>query len=76
MQSHNLFHTFNELFLILGYKQASLSRIAEKALIDAIETQKHRDAVYFWVPMDMDPRSHLRRDFWSFCDAINAGNCK
>ncbi|KAJ7007767.1 hypothetical protein NC653_006713 [Populus alba x Populus x berolinensis] len=55
---------------------ASLSRIAEKALIDAIETQKHRDAVYFWVPMDMDPRSHLRRDFWSFCDAINAGNCK
>ncbi|KAH8516887.1 hypothetical protein H0E87_005016 [Populus deltoides] len=57
-------------------RKASLSRIAEKALIDAIETQKHRDALYFWVPMDMDPRSHLRRDFWSFCDAINAGNCK
>ncbi|KAJ6686492.1 GLYCOSYL TRANSFERASE FAMILY 1 PROTEIN [Salix purpurea] len=57
-------------------RKASLSRIAEKALVDAIETQKHRDSLYFWVPMDTDPRSHLRRDFWSFCDAINAGNCK
>ncbi|XP_034904882.1 uncharacterized protein [Populus alba] len=57
-------------------RKASLSRIAEKALVDAIESRKHGDSLYFWVRMDMDPRNDLQSDFWSFCDAINAGNCK
>ncbi|KAF2291193.1 hypothetical protein GH714_020600 [Hevea brasiliensis] len=55
---------------------ASLSRTAEKALLDAIQTRRHGDTLYFWVRMDMDPRNPLQQDFWSFCDAINAGNCK
>ncbi|KAJ6328727.1 hypothetical protein OIU77_010417 [Salix suchowensis] len=57
-------------------RKASLSRIAEKALVDAIESRKHGDSLYFWVRMDMDPRNNLQSDFWSFCDALNAGNCR
>lgn len=56
--------------------KVSLSRIAENALVDAIQTRRHGDALYFWVRMDMDSRNPLQQDFWSFCDAINAGNCK
>lgn len=67
---------FTPSFLIGGCKQASLSRTAEKALLDAIQTRRHEDTLYFWVRMDMDPRNQLQQDFWSFCDAINAGNCK
>lgn len=62
--------------LILGFKQVSLSRIAENALVDAIQARRHGDALYFWVRMDVDSRNPLQQDFWSFCDAINAGNCK
>jgi len=57
-------------------KQASLSRIAENALLDSIQARKQGDALYFWVRLDLDPRNPLQLDFWSFCDAINAGNCK
>ncbi|KAJ9171458.1 hypothetical protein P3X46_014825 [Hevea brasiliensis] len=57
-------------------RKASLSMTAGKALLDAIQTQMHGDALYFWVRMDMDPRNRMQQDFWSFCDAINAGNCK
>ncbi|XP_061997016.1 uncharacterized protein LOC133714780 isoform X1 [Rosa rugosa] len=57
-------------------RKASLSGIAENALLNAIQTRRHGDALYFWVSMDNDPRNPLRQDFWSFCDAINAGNCK
>ncbi|GLU00759.1 hypothetical protein SLE2022_181040 [Rubroshorea leprosula] len=57
-------------------RMASLSKVAESALLNAIETQKHGDTLYFWVRMDMDPRNNLQHDFWSFCDAINAGNCR
>ncbi|GAV75395.1 Glycos_transf_1 domain-containing protein [Cephalotus follicularis] len=57
-------------------RKESLSRIAEYALIDAIQSRKNGDTLYFWVRMDMDPRNPLQQDFWSFCDAINAGNCK
>ncbi|KAH9731720.1 glycos transf 1 domain-containing protein [Citrus sinensis] len=56
--------------------KVSLSRIAENALVDAIQARRHGDALYFWVRMDVDSRNPLRQDFWSFCDAINAGNCK
>ncbi|KAL5718715.1 hypothetical protein ACHQM5_011592 [Ranunculus cassubicifolius] len=62
--------------LKLAYFQASLSKIAEAVLLDAVQTKKHGDALYFWVPMDKDPRSPSQRDFWSFCDSINAGNCR
>ncbi|KAL4567035.1 hypothetical protein LXL04_022606 [Taraxacum kok-saghyz] len=61
---------------ILWYSSESLSKDAEIALLEDIEAQKHGDAVYFWVRMDKDPRNPTQQDFWSFCDAINAGNCK
>ncbi|OIW02014.1 hypothetical protein TanjilG_11607 [Lupinus angustifolius] len=57
-------------------RKASLSRTAENALLGAIQSKKFGDALYFWVRMDTDPRNPLRKDFWSFCDTINAGNCK
>ncbi|XP_023751980.2 uncharacterized protein LOC111900339 isoform X1 [Lactuca sativa] len=57
-------------------KKESLSKNAEIALLEDIEAQKHGDALYFWVRMDKDPRNPIQQDFWSFCDAINAGNCK
>nr|KJB24631.1 hypothetical protein B456_004G154300 [Gossypium raimondii] len=62
--------------LYRGIGLASLSGIAETSLLDAIEKRKYGDAVYFWVRMDTDPRNNMQRDFWSFCDAINAGKCK
>ncbi|WZZ11737.1 hypothetical protein YC2023_104826 [Brassica napus] len=57
-------------------RKESLSEIAENALLNAIKTRKHGDALYFWVRMDKDPRNPLQKPFWSFCDAINAGNCR
>ncbi|XP_068665864.1 uncharacterized protein [Aristolochia californica] len=57
-------------------RNGSLSKTAERALLEAIESQRHGDAFYFWVRMDKDPRNPLQLDFWSFCDAINAGNCR
>ncbi|XP_062090569.1 uncharacterized protein LOC133796894 [Humulus lupulus] len=57
-------------------RMASLSGVAENALLHAVQTRRHGDALYFWVRMDTDPRNPLKLDFWSFCDAINAGNCK
>ncbi|TYJ08892.1 hypothetical protein E1A91_A11G103400v1 [Gossypium mustelinum] len=57
-------------------RKASLSEVAETSLLGAIEKRKYGDALYFWVRMDKDPRNSLQQDFWSFCDAINAGNCK
>lgn len=66
-----------------GGRKASLSTVAEKELIDAVSTGKHGNAVYFWARMDKDvihgssKRSALQQeDFWSFCDATNAGNCR
>ncbi|XP_031278478.1 uncharacterized protein LOC116136938 isoform X1 [Pistacia vera] len=56
--------------------KGSLSGIAENELLNAIQTRRHGDTLYFWVRMDMDSRNPLQQDFWSFCDAINAGNCK
>ncbi|KAA8516117.1 hypothetical protein F0562_019296 [Nyssa sinensis] len=57
-------------------RKEGLSKTAESALLEAIQARRHGDALYFWVRMDMDPRNPLQQDFWSFCDAINAGNCK
>uniref|UniRef100_A0A453F2P4 Glycosyl transferase family 1 domain-containing protein n=1 Tax=Aegilops tauschii subsp. strangulata TaxID=200361 RepID=A0A453F2P4_AEGTS len=57
-------------------RKANLSKNAESAMLEAIQTQKHGDAFYFWVRMDQDPRNHANQDFWSLCDAINAGNCR
>ncbi|KAK8565752.1 hypothetical protein V6N13_020831 [Hibiscus sabdariffa] len=57
-------------------RKASLSEVAEASLLGAIEKRKYGDALYFWVRMDTDPRNSLQLDFWSFCDAVNAGNCK
>ncbi|KAK2995816.1 hypothetical protein RJ640_006155 [Escallonia rubra] len=57
-------------------RKESLSKTAESAVLDAIQARRHGDTLYFWVRMDMDPRNRLQQDFWSFCDAINAGNCK
>jgi len=57
-------------------RKANLSTNAESAILEAIQSQKHRDSFYFWVRMDQDPRNHANKDFWSFCDVINAGNCR
>ncbi|KAL5222284.1 hypothetical protein ABZP36_026997 [Zizania latifolia] len=57
-------------------RKANLSKNAESAILEAIQTQRHGDAFYFWVRMDQDKRNHANQDFWSFCDAINAGNCR
>jgi len=57
-------------------RKESLSRTAETALLDAIQSQRHGDTLYFWIRVDMDPRNPLQQDFWTFCDAVNAGNCK
>ncbi|XP_040380696.1 uncharacterized protein LOC102715814 [Oryza brachyantha] len=57
-------------------RKANLSKKAESALLEAVQTQKHGDAFYFWVRMDQDERNLANQDFWSFCDAINAGNCR
>ncbi|XP_008802051.2 uncharacterized protein LOC103716003 [Phoenix dactylifera] len=57
-------------------RKACLSKKAETALLEAIEANRHGDTLYFWVRMDKDPRNPLQLDFWTFCDAINAGNCR
>lgn len=57
-------------------RKVNLSKNAESALLEAIQTQKHGDAFYFWVRMDRDPRYRPNQNFWSLCDAINAGNCR
>ncbi|WOK91397.1 hypothetical protein Cni_G00088 [Canna indica] len=57
-------------------RKARLSKNAEAALLEAIQKQRHGDALYFWVRMDKDPRNSQQLDFWAFCDAINAGNCR
>ncbi|XP_058204426.1 uncharacterized protein LOC131318565 isoform X2 [Rhododendron vialii] len=57
-------------------RKESLSKTAETALVDAIQSQRHGDTLYFWIRMDTDPRNPLQQDFWTFCDAINAGHCK
>ncbi|XP_010917137.1 uncharacterized protein [Elaeis guineensis] len=57
-------------------RKASLSKKAETALLESIEAKRHGDTLYFWVRMDKDPRNPLQLDFWTFCDVINAGNCR
>ncbi|CAM0881755.1 unnamed protein product [Alopecurus aequalis] len=57
-------------------RKVNLSKNAESTMLEAIQTQKHGDAFYFWVRMDKDPRNRANQDFWSLCDAINAGNCR
>ncbi|KAL2478723.1 glycosyl transferase family 1 protein [Forsythia ovata] len=57
-------------------RKVSLSKSAERSLLDAIESRRHGDSLYFWARLDTDPRNPLKQDFWSFCDAMNAGNCR
>ncbi|XP_078429041.1 glycosyl transferase family 1 protein [Wolffia australiana] len=57
-------------------QKISLSKKAERALIEAVESRKHGDTVYFWSRIDKDPRNTFKQDFWSFCDSLNAGNCR
>uniref|UniRef100_A0ACD5VEY5 Uncharacterized protein n=1 Tax=Avena sativa TaxID=4498 RepID=A0ACD5VEY5_AVESA len=57
-------------------RKVTLSKNAESAILEAIQTKKHGDTFYFWVRMDQDPRYHANQNFWSLCDAINAGNCR
>lgn len=70
--------TIDTLFVLSSCfpEQANLSNNAESAILEAVQSQKHGDSFYFWVRMDQDPRNHTNKDFWSFCDAINAGNCR
>nr|GME17197.1 Phosphatidyl-myo-inositol mannosyltransferase [Ipomoea batatas] len=54
-------------------RKESLSKTAETSLVNAIEAQRYGDTLFFWAPMDM---GLTKQDFWSFCDAVNAGNCQ
>lgn len=55
----------------------SLSKNAnESLLLEAIQARRHGDALYFWVLMDKHPRNPLSYGFWSFCDVLNARNCR
>ncbi|KAK6141055.1 hypothetical protein DH2020_025192 [Rehmannia glutinosa] len=55
-------------------RMKSLSKTAERSLSDAIGTKAWGHFVLLGR-LDMD-RNPLKQDFWSFCDAINAGNCQ
>uniref|UniRef100_A0A1D1Z063 D-inositol 3-phosphate glycosyltransferase n=1 Tax=Anthurium amnicola TaxID=1678845 RepID=A0A1D1Z063_9ARAE len=57
-------------------RKASLSKRAESVLLESVQSRKLGDTLYFWVRMDKDPRNTPQQEFWSFCDAINAGNCR
>lgn len=57
-------------------RKESLTKVAETSLLDATQGRKFGDALFFWAGMDADPRNELKQDFWSFCDSINAGNCR
>ncbi|KAG6434398.1 hypothetical protein SASPL_106029 [Salvia splendens] len=57
-------------------RMVSLSKNAERSLLDAVEARRHGDTLYFWARLDKDARNPLKQDFWSFCDVINAGNCQ
>ncbi|XP_022858780.1 uncharacterized protein LOC111379604 isoform X1 [Olea europaea var. sylvestris] len=57
-------------------RKKSLSKTAERSILDAIEARRYGDSLYFWARLDKDPRITMEHDFWSFCDAINAGNCR
>lgn len=64
-------------------RKVSLSEAGEKALTDTVGTGKHGDAIYFWARLDNDTRAGTgtetfsrQKGFWSYCDAINAGNCR
>ncbi|URD99967.1 glycosyltransferase family protein 1 [Musa troglodytarum] len=57
-------------------RKVSLSKEAEAKLLEVIQTERHGDALYFWVRLDKDPRNPQQLEFWDFCDAINAGNCR
>ncbi|XP_075488054.1 uncharacterized protein LOC142527203 [Primulina tabacum] len=57
-------------------RKESLSKAAEKSLVEDIEAQRHGDTLYFWARIDKDPRSSMIQDFWTFCDVLNAGNCR
>ncbi|CAM6088307.1 unnamed protein product [Calypogeia fissa] len=56
-------------------KQVALTLPAEAALLAAVSTQQHGDAVYFWAQMESKD-SQPADDFWNACDLANAGNCR
>ncbi|KAK1275253.1 Aluminum-activated malate transporter 9 [Acorus gramineus] len=66
----------HNISLYRGIGLVSLSKKAESLLLDSVQARKHGDALYFWARMDKDKRNTLQHDFWSFCDAMNAGNCR
>ncbi|KAI5075198.1 hypothetical protein GOP47_0009865 [Adiantum capillus-veneris] len=58
-------------------RKVSLSSNAELALNNALKGGNNGDTVYFWASTDVHSNeASLQRDFWSFCDAVNNGNCR
>ncbi|XP_024521432.1 uncharacterized protein LOC9644816 [Selaginella moellendorffii] len=49
-------------------ERVALSPKAENSLAEAVKVGIHGDAVYFWAGKS--------EDFWTSCDASNAGNCR
>lgn len=55
--------------------QVALKPPAETALLAAVSTEKHGDALYFWAQLE-SKNSQPTDDFWSACDFANGGNCR
>ncbi|MCO5599433.1 hypothetical protein L7F22_053537 [Adiantum nelumboides] len=58
-------------------RKVSLSSKAELALFNVLKGGNNGDTVYFWASTEVHSNEgSLQRDFWSFCDSINNGNCR
>lgn len=58
-------------------RKVSLSGKAESVLYDAVKGGNNGDTVYFWASTDSNSNKKLlHQDFWSYCDAVNNGNCR
>ncbi|XP_020094017.1 uncharacterized protein LOC109714032 isoform X2 [Ananas comosus] len=59
-------------------KKVSLSKRAEETLEEMMLADNKGDAIYYWVPVDMDQddaEKNMNLNFWSLCDHLNAGRC-
>ncbi|KAL8475165.1 hypothetical protein ACS0TY_031552 [Phlomoides rotata] len=44
--------------------RATARMISERSVVDAIESRRHGDTLYFWACLDKDSRYHPGQDFW------------
>lgn len=56
-----------------------MSKRAEETLEEMMLADNKGDAIYYWVPVDMDQddaEKNMNLNFWSLCDHLNAGRCR